>query len=409
MPFKPPFDDEGDDGRSQPRRPSQCSRYCLLQCGGCCCVGFGAFLIALGSLMPKLVNSFIDSGVRSAVVLYSSTKDQEHFDLWSTTQPEDVFMLEKFYFFNQSDGGASVLSGGHAALSEVGPYTLRRHKTRKLVRFDDTKEEVVYTEWEYSDFKPALSGAGLALSDVITAANLPAQMVRNSLSSGAHPDRVIQAALAYEKLRQIMALRNISVANGGGSEAAWTVAKPGTGVEYCANQDCGLHGECLPIGICQCKDGYTGTECRDEPDPCLDVNCGVHGICNRNTGYCTCYSLWTGARCEVAPTTCTLGDIEGLDSCLRCCLIPKSSQLGTCSPVTNGLDPSLHCINNNDGNFQAAGCSSQCSSNAACNFLLCDPEGNQICSRSSCNCKNTYKGECMHQLYAPPCSLILAR
>ena len=110
-----------------------CSRFCWMQCGGCCCIAFGVMLIAMGGVAPVLIDSIIDSNARRAVVLESSTEDLDHFERWTASQPEDVFLSEKFYFFNVSNP-ADVTAGDEAVLREVGPYAVRKVKTRKLKR-----------------------------------------------------------------------------------------------------------------------------------------------------------------------------------------------------------------------------------------------------------------------------------
>ena len=37
-----------------------CSRFCMMQCGGCCCIGLGVIMVAIGSLMPVMVGALID-------------------------------------------------------------------------------------------------------------------------------------------------------------------------------------------------------------------------------------------------------------------------------------------------------------------------------------------------------------
>ena len=52
-----------------------CSRFCMMQCGGCCCIGLGVIMIAIGSLMPVMVGALIDGNAARAVVLESTTDD----------------------------------------------------------------------------------------------------------------------------------------------------------------------------------------------------------------------------------------------------------------------------------------------------------------------------------------------
>jgi hypothetical protein len=110
-----------------------CTRFCWMQCGGCCCIALGVTLIAMGSLTPLIIDSVIDNNARRAVVLESTTEDLEHFELWSTSQPEDAFLSEKFYFFNLTNVDG-VMAGDGAALRDIGPYAVRKDKTRQLKR-----------------------------------------------------------------------------------------------------------------------------------------------------------------------------------------------------------------------------------------------------------------------------------
>eukprot|EP01045_Picozoa_sp_COSAG04_P022301 COSAG04_NODE_2501_length_4006_cov_2.298439_2_plen_97_part_00 len=52
-----------------------CSRFCMMQCGGCCCIGLGVIMVAIGSLMPVMVGALIDGNAARAVVLESTTDD----------------------------------------------------------------------------------------------------------------------------------------------------------------------------------------------------------------------------------------------------------------------------------------------------------------------------------------------
>ena len=110
-----------------------CTRFCMMQCTGCCCIALGVMLIAIGGVAPVLIDSIIDANTRRAVVLESSTEDLDHFERWSTSQPDDAFLSEKFYFFNVTNP-AAVLAGDEAALHDVGPYAVRKDKTRQLKR-----------------------------------------------------------------------------------------------------------------------------------------------------------------------------------------------------------------------------------------------------------------------------------
>lgn len=118
-------EDEVDD--------ATCTRFCMMQCSGCCCIALGVMLIAIGGVAPVLIDSIIDANTRRAVVLESTTEDLDHFEHWSTSQPDDAFLGEKFFFFNVTNP-AAVMAGDEAMLREVGPYAVRKDKTRRLKR-----------------------------------------------------------------------------------------------------------------------------------------------------------------------------------------------------------------------------------------------------------------------------------
>eukprot|EP00727_Mastigamoeba_balamuthi_P004624 m51a1_g1416 putative low quality protein: tenascin-x (2078) ;mRNA; f:40510-48712 len=57
-------------------------------------------------------------------------------------------------------------------------------------------------------------------------------------------------------------------------------------------------------GVCQCKSGYTGTDCGMRTCP---LNCsGSNGVCDPVTGTCSCYNGFTGPACNQKTYTCPL-------------------------------------------------------------------------------------------------------
>ena len=92
-----------------------------------------AYFPAIGGVAPVLIDSIIDANTRRAVVLESTTEDLDHFERWSTSQADDAFLSEKFYFFNVTNP-AAVMAGDEAGLHDVGPYAVRKDKTRQLKR-----------------------------------------------------------------------------------------------------------------------------------------------------------------------------------------------------------------------------------------------------------------------------------
>ena len=111
---------------------------------------------------------------------------------------------------------------------------------------------------------------GLTPDDLVTTVNLPYQLMRRSLlpeepnGNQAEADAVIHAGLGYYLLE-----RTTSSAMAGGDNSIWTITKDPT-ADFCSSQDCGAHGTCVDLGVCECRNGYTGPECRDPPDLCKD-------------------------------------------------------------------------------------------------------------------------------------------
>lgn len=62
----------------------------------------------------------------------------------------------------------------------------------------------------------------------------------------------------------------------------------------CGGADRGL---CVK-GLCFCNTGFSGTHCELQACP---AQCSGHGVCNGQTGTCTCLPPWTGNDCSSAP------------------------------------------------------------------------------------------------------------
>lgn len=373
--------------------PAKCSRFCMMQCG-CCCIALGVVLISFGSLTPLMIDTIIDGNARRAVVLESTTDDLDHFDLWSSSQPEDAFLNEKFYFFNVTNP-ADVMAGDEPALRDVGPYAVRKDKKRQLKRFEDTLGEVMYDEWQYVDWDTGRTRAGLSPTDVITTVNLPYAMMRRTLlpdASGARveADLVLRGGLGYYLLE-----RTITTALEGGINSIWTVTKDPS-ANFCDYIDCGAHGTCSGLGVCDCQDGYSGPECRDPPDLCKDVDCSVNGLCDAATGACQCFNRWFGDRCETYPTstTCASSDFEQ-DTCRGCCMLtcgadnPLYSQSTCKSTSVAQLRFTLPCT---------------CT---LCNAIVCSDAGSSTCTGTGCVCNTGFDGDrcdrCTANRYGPTC------
>lgn len=65
--------------------------------------------------------------------------------------------------------------------------------------------------------------------------------------------------------------------------------------DACKDQVCFNGGACID-GDCVCVNGYTGTNCQDEP-PCANITCFNNGICTNGT--CDCPTGYSGTFCEI--------------------------------------------------------------------------------------------------------------
>lgn len=71
-------------------------------------------------------------------------------------------------------------------------------------------------------------------------------------------------------------------------------------------------------GRCACDGGYSGDHCQNF-DPCFEVDCGAHGICERG-GTCRCLEGYSGDHCDeppAKPPTWHLGNVG--ESCSKVC------------------------------------------------------------------------------------------
>lgn len=212
----------------------------------------------------------------------------------------------------------------------------------------------------------------------------------------------------------------------------------------CKDKQCGVNGECVN-GVCQCKNGYSGSNCEIPPapsDPCLKINCGangkcVNGICVCNTGYtgdrcqtviaandpckkincgingtcvkgiCKCKDGYTGNRCQTAlapPDKCKDINCGANGTCLngkceckngytgnRCQTPPKATDIcaelrcsenGTCNPVTKVCDCKP--------GYSGKRCQLK---SGLCNDVNCGNNGKCNPETGKCDCKNGYTGD----------------
>ena len=106
------------------------------------------------------------------------------------------------------------------------------------------------------------------------------------------------------------------------------------GGNNCKNVDCGDHGTC-DNGKCDCKSGYTGSNCQNPPtgDNCKNVDCENGGTCDKSSGKCDCINGYTGPNCQIPPKKPVP------------CSNVECKNGGSCIPITN----SCRCINGYTG------------------------------------------------------------
>jgi len=80
------------------------------------------------------------------------------------------------------------------------------------------------------------------------------------------------------------------------------------GCDSCEDLDCGI-GTCVE-GICDCPDGYSGTNCENF-DPCFNIDCGANGTCTDGT--CDCEDGYQGDFCETEVRSIFLGTWRSTD------------------------------------------------------------------------------------------------
>ena len=81
--------------------------------------------------------------------------------------------------------------------------------------------------------------------------------------------------------------------------------------DACKDVSCLNGGICID-GICDCLEGYSGTNCEIE-DPCLNVTCLNGGTCD--SGVCDCPDGYEGTDCGTVTRDKFLGSWDGSESC----------------------------------------------------------------------------------------------
>ena len=99
------------------------------------------------------------------------------------------------------------------------------------------------------------------------------------------------------------------------------------------SMDCGSNGKCIAPELCECKTGWTGTNCT------LDCGCNFHSTCNAGVGKCDkCLGYTGGPNCSTCAPDAWGTETDRKDSfrppyqsaCRPC----NCNQHGTCDPFT---------------------------------------------------------------------------
>ena len=79
-----------------------------------------------------------------------------------------------------------------------------------------------------------------------------------------------------------------------------------------------VHGYCTHPNDCTCEEGYTGTLCNIDADPCGHLTPCVHGECSNvgNEIYsCSCDVGYTGVNCDINIDECSSGPCQNGATC----------------------------------------------------------------------------------------------
>ena len=230
--------------------------------------------------------------------------------------------------------------------------------------------------------------------------------MRRSLLPDANGNQVEADAVVHAGLGYYLLERAITTAMAGGDNSIWSVMKVPS-ANFCDWWNCGAHGTCVDLGVCECSDGYTGPECRDPPDLCTGIDCGSNGFCNGNTGQCECYNRWFGERCETYPASpnCDSSDYEQATTCRHCCML-------RCAQTSQNYVES-QCIQTAmaAGHFLASQCT--CDWSSSCNMRTCSDIGSRTCTSTGCYCNVGFAGtkcdHCATNRFGPTCAPALPR
>ncbi|KAK5574983.1 hypothetical protein RB653_010238 [Dictyostelium firmibasis] len=187
-------------------------------------------------------------------------------------------------------------------------------------------------------------------------------------------------------------------------------------------EDCNNNGLCISkTGICQCNNGFQGTNCSSVVDPgvpCPTSNsslvCSGFGTCNSINGYCTCFVFHNGHDCSL--TQCIDPSCSGFGYCNTTngqCKCDSSHQGTVCSlpfvqcPTSNNAD----CNGYGNCNNQTGICACDTGRvGSDCRGILCtipNCSGHGYCDNiiGKCNCDSSHQGDgCEMELISCPTS-----
>ncbi len=176
---------------------------------------------------------------------------------------------------------------------------------------------------------------------------------------------------------------------------------------YCADYDCGAHGQCA-VGtdgpICVCDQGFTLQDgvCKESLvyDPCKGIVCAGGGTCaviEGKTAVCLCLAGYKseGAKCvleEVPPSPCTGVTCSGHGSCV---VTADNEAICVCddgyrADGTTCVDVSCNCEGQCDCEQDCSGL--ECGNDPVCNRSCGTCEANEICNNGKCECRPNCDG-----------------